>query len=60
LQEHAERLTERYPSDATVWVYLARAHAWQRHVREAREAYGKVLDRYPGHMEATRYLATPR
>lgn len=58
LAEHADRLTDRYPSDPTVWVYLARARAWQGDVKEARKAYSRVLDRYPGHLEATRYLSS--
>lgn len=59
LQEHAQKFTERYPSDTSAWVYLARAHAWQGNTKEARLAYQRVLERFPKHIEATRYLAVP-
>lgn len=55
LAEHAEKVAEHYPSDATALVYLARAHAWMGNTRAAKEAYGRVLNRVPGHIEATGY-----
>lgn len=58
LAEHAERVAEHYPSDATALVYLARAHAWAGNARTAKEAYGRVLNRTPGHIEATSYRAS--
>ncbi|OGQ97908.1 MAG: hypothetical protein A2505_05255 [Deltaproteobacteria bacterium RIFOXYD12_FULL_55_16] len=57
LAEHAARVADRYPSDATVLVYLARAHAWLGEITAARKVYGQVLSRIPGHIEATAYLA---
>ena len=57
LAEHAEKVAEHYPSDATALVYLARAHAWMGNTRAAKEAYGRVLSRIPGHIEATSYRA---
>jgi hypothetical protein len=56
LAKHAEKVSQRYPSDATVLVYLARARAWMKNDSEARRTYKKVLERIPGHIEATQYL----
>lgn len=55
LAEHAARVAERYPADATALVYLARAHAWREETNAAKRAYGRVLIRVPGHIEATSY-----
>jgi tetratricopeptide (TPR) repeat protein len=60
LAEHASELSARYPSDATILVYLARARAWQGNVAAARAAYERVLERIPGHEEATAYLRDQR
>lgn len=56
LAAHAEQLSRHYPADAAALVYLARAHAWMGNVKTAREAYGRVLIRMPGHGEAAAYL----
>ncbi len=56
LADHAKALSKRYPSDATTWVYLARAHAWLGNVPAAVEAYRQVLPIVPGHIEATKYI----
>ncbi|MEA2080934.1 MAG: tetratricopeptide repeat protein [Pseudomonadota bacterium] len=53
LAQHAKEVSIRYPSDATVLVYLARAEAKQGNKAEARAAYRKVLQRIPGHYEAS-------
>ncbi len=45
-----------YATDATAYVYLARAHAWLGQRKEAQAAYNAVLVRYPGHQEAQNYL----
>lgn len=45
-----------YPSDASSFVYLARAYAWLNKKNEAAKAYAAVLSRYPGHLEAKAYL----
>ncbi|MDH5256671.1 MAG: hypothetical protein OEX07_01645 [Gammaproteobacteria bacterium] len=58
LEKHASAVAERYPSDATVQVYLARAFASQAKKEAAISVYKKVLQMVPGHIEATRYLAT--
>ena len=57
LGKHAEEVTRVYPSDATLWVYLARARAWMGDVKSAKAAYEKVLNRVPDHIEAKEYLA---
>jgi tetratricopeptide (TPR) repeat protein len=56
LVHHAGELNRRYPSDATILVYLARAHAWLGHKDKAKQAYQQVLVRIPNHAEGTRYL----
>ena len=56
LDKHAAQLSRAYPSDATVFVYLARANAWQGDVAAAKAAYKKVLVRVPGHIEASDYM----
>lgn len=57
MAEDAAQLSARYPTDATAWVYVARAEAWQNNVDRAREAYARVVQIVPGHIEATKYLA---
>jgi len=56
LAKHADEVYRRYPSDATVLVYLARAQRWSGNIKAARSAYLKVLKRIPGHIEASQYL----
>ena len=56
LVKHAGEVYERYPSDATVLVYLARANRWLGNTRAAKDDYRKVLERVPGHIEALQYL----
>ena len=43
LAEHAERVSEHYPADATTLVYLARAQAWMGNTKAAKETYGPCL-----------------
>ena len=50
-------LVSGYPTDATAYVYLARANAWLGRNEDAASAYSSVLARYPGHLEAKAYLA---
>lgn len=56
LARHATEVYRRYPSDATVLVYLARANAQLKNTEAARSAYRRVLQRVPGHVEAMQYL----
>jgi tetratricopeptide (TPR) repeat protein len=56
LAVHAAAMAARYPADATILVYWARAAAAQRDTRKARDLYLQVLERSPGHVEATKYI----
>jgi tetratricopeptide (TPR) repeat protein len=56
LENHARSVSQAFGSDATALLYLARARAWQRNVTGARQAYAKVLERYPTNEEARNYL----
>ena len=56
LIKHAQSVNSRYPSDATVLVYLARAHRWKDNKKSARKVYQQVLERVPGHIEATQFI----
>lgn len=58
LFDRATRLAKHYPADATIWVYVARAASVLGKKNAAIDAYQKVLQRVPGHLEATRYLLT--
>ncbi|MDT3737726.1 MAG: hypothetical protein ROZ00_15970 [Denitratisoma sp.] len=56
LSKHAAEVSARYPTDATLLVYWARAEAALKRTRKARELYGMVMERVPGHIEAGNYL----
>jgi tetratricopeptide (TPR) repeat protein len=56
LSSLAEDMARRYPSDATVWVYAARAAANLGNKARAADAYNRVLQIVPGHIEASKYL----
>jgi len=56
LAKHATEVNVRFPSDATVLVYLARANRWLGNNRAAKDAYQNVLERVPGHIEALQFL----
>lgn len=56
LLDHAQQLHRRYPGDATILVYQARAQIWLADRKAARESYQQVLQRIPGHIEAQNYL----
>jgi hypothetical protein len=56
LTRHAQSVASRYPGDATVLVYLARGEARQGNLDASRAAYLQVLERVPGHIEATAFL----
>ncbi len=60
LARHATSLTKAYPSDASSWVYLARASLWSGDEERAKAAYQEVLKRLPGHIEAMNYMAKSR
>ena len=56
LASHAKEVYLHYPSDATILVYLARANRWLNNIGNAKNAYQKVLERVPGHIEALQFL----
>jgi tetratricopeptide (TPR) repeat protein len=55
LEKHADAVHQRYPSDATVLVYLARAHLKLDNRQAASKYYSKVLELIPDHFEAKQY-----
>ncbi|THB65662.1 MAG: hypothetical protein D6B27_08090 [Gammaproteobacteria bacterium] len=57
LKDHAQRISSRYPTDATILVYLARSYANLGKTDEAKKNYKRILIRYPGHIEAINYIA---
>ena len=57
LARHANALAVRYPSDATVLVYLARAELARGNAKGARSAYAQVLERAPTNAEALGYFS---
>ncbi len=56
LAKHAAEVAVRYPSDATALVYWARAESALGNPRRAKTLFNQVLERYPGHDEASRYV----
>ena len=56
LAKHAAELSTRFPADATALVYWARAESALRNTSKARQLYTQVLERFPSHAEAARYL----
>jgi tetratricopeptide (TPR) repeat protein len=57
LAKHAKKVAERYPSDATIQVYLARAYISLGKRILALNTYKRVIQIVPGHIEATRFIA---
>jgi len=56
LAVHAAAISQRYPTDATILVYLARANSHLGKISSARATYKKILERIPNHLEAKQYL----
>jgi tetratricopeptide (TPR) repeat protein len=56
LKQHASNVNLRYPSDATVIVYIARANRKLNHKTIAIRWYKKVLELVPENIEAKLYL----
>jgi tetratricopeptide (TPR) repeat protein len=56
LARHAAEVSARYPTDATLLVYWARAEAALRNTAKAKSLYNQVLERIPGHIEATKFI----
>jgi hypothetical protein len=57
MKKYSLELAERYPTDATALVFVARSYAWLGDRERARKVYANVLNRVPGHYEATAYLS---
>lgn len=55
LLTHSDAVHRRYPSDASVLVYMARASYKLGNKKQAREFYNKVNELIPGHFEASSY-----
>lgn len=60
LANHAHQVFLRYPSDATIIVYIARAHDKLGNTKSAIKAYEDVLERVPGHVEASQYISSKK
>ena len=56
LAKHAAATNQRYPSDATVLVYLARANLMLDNKQAAINYYSKVLELIPDHFEARQHV----
>lgn len=56
LERHANAMSKRYPSDATVFIFLARSQAWQGKKTQALSNYKLVLERAPDNQEALEYI----
>ena len=56
LAKHAAEVSARYPSDATVLVYWARAEAALHNTQKAKALYNQVLERFPIHAEASTFI----
>lgn len=57
LQDHAAAVALHYPSDPTVFAYLALAYAMQSERAKAILTYNQVLERSPDNKEALNYLS---
>ena len=58
VSKRAEELVRRYPTDPTMWVYVARSAAGLGNKNRAREAYQRVIQLVPGHIEALKYIGS--
>ncbi len=56
LAQHAQRVSQRYPTDADSLVYLARAYAWLGESDLAKRVYQRVQMIYPTNIEASYYI----
>ena len=56
LQQHAQYLSNRFPTSTDALVYLARAYLWLNDKAKAKQTYKQVLQRYPANLEAQYYL----
>lgn len=56
LANKAAEVSPYYPTDVSILVYGARANAANGNKAEAKKMFAKVVDLFPGHIEATNYL----
>jgi len=56
LFKHSDEVHQRYPSDATVLVYMARASHKLGNKKQAKDLYNKVIELIPGHFESNSYI----
>jgi cytochrome c-type biogenesis protein CcmH/NrfG len=56
LEKHARLVSQRYPADAEALVFLARANRHLGNDKAAAQAYEKVLELIPDHVEARQNL----
>ena len=56
LAKKTSEVSPYYPTDVSILVYGARAQAALGNKAEAKKMFGKVVDLFPGHIEATNYL----
>lgn len=55
LAKHANAIHQKYPSDSTVLIYLARANHKLGNKKAAQDAYKKVIELIPDNFEAKHY-----
>lgn len=56
LVKRAKQLTQHYPTNVDILVYLARANSWLGNVDAAQSAYRQVLKLHPSNIEARYFL----
>lgn len=56
LEKHAAEVAKRYPSDPSVFIFLARAQSYQSKKKQAIDNYKLALERSPLNAEALKYL----
>ncbi|MDX1810375.1 MAG: tetratricopeptide repeat protein [Gammaproteobacteria bacterium] len=58
VEKHALQVSAHYPTDADSLVFLARAQAKLNKSSEAKATYRKVLQMFPDHLEALKFLVS--
>ena len=59
LAKQAAEVSPYYPNDVAVLVYRARAESALGNKKAARDLYARVIDLFPGHIEASNYVKGP-
>jgi tetratricopeptide (TPR) repeat protein len=55
LEKHAQQVAARYPTDASIWIFLGRARHHLGNKDGASNAYDRVLQLVPDNFEASQY-----